>query len=229
MATAIQPVPHTAVPEAQSILLPGVRWQTYKALGEDLESANSQVRLTYDRGSLEIMTHGWAHEVYASGFAAMIGVLCEAMEIEYVASGSATCQRDDLEKGFEPDQSFYFQNAHIMFGKHALSLPEDPPPDLTIEVEITRTALDRMAIFAATGVPEVWRFNGDVLSVHRLNDHGTYVRVERSEHFPDVPIQELVPFLRRLLTQGLMSWRKEFRNWVVDRLGERGTAAEDAT
>ena len=38
----------------ESILLHGVRWSTYQALLEDLEGR--RIRLTYDNGSLEIMT-----------------------------------------------------------------------------------------------------------------------------------------------------------------------------
>lgn len=228
MATAVQPASNTMPAGGRSILLTGVRWQTYKALGEDLQRAHSNVCLTYDAGSLEIMTHGREREVFSNGFAAMIGVLCEAMDIEYLASGSTTCQRDDLEKAFEPDQSFYLQNAAVMLGKQALTLPDDPPPDLTIEVEITRSAVDRMPIYAAMGVPEVWRFNGRVLTAHRLNDRGEYVSVDRSGHFPTVPIQELVPFLQRLLTQGLTSWTRELRIWATARVGANDAPERDA-
>ena len=39
----------------------------------------------------------------------------------------------------------------------------DPPPDLVIEVDITRSSLDKLSIYAALRVPEVWRYtDGEV-------------------------------------------------------------------
>lgn len=42
------------------ILLRGIRWETYERLADEAE--NPALRLTYDRGDLEIMTTSHRHE-----------------------------------------------------------------------------------------------------------------------------------------------------------------------
>ena len=49
-----------------------------------------------------------------------------------------------------------------------VNLGVDPPPDVLIEVEITRSALNRMAVYAALRVGQVWRFDGQTLHFHVL-------------------------------------------------------------
>jgi Uma2 family endonuclease len=34
------------------------------------------------------------------------------------------------------------------------------PPDLAIEVDVSRSSIDKLAICAAIGIPEVWRYAG---------------------------------------------------------------------
>ena len=41
----------------------------------------------------------------------------------------------------------------------------DPPPDLVVEVEMTRSAIDKLRLFASMGIPEVWRYDGKTLWV----------------------------------------------------------------
>ena len=42
-------------------------------------------------------------------------------------------------------------------GLKRIDLRRDPPPDLVIEVDVTHSSVPRMPIYAALGVPEVWR------------------------------------------------------------------------
>jgi Uma2 family endonuclease len=50
-----------------------------------------------------------------------------------------------------------------MRGKTDIDLAVDPPPDLVAEIDVTHRSLDREAIYAAMGVPEIWRFDGNRL------------------------------------------------------------------
>ena len=71
-----------------------------------------------------------------------------------------------------------------MRGKRQLDLNRDPAPDLIIEVDVTRTSLDRLKIFAALGVPEVWRSTGRSLQFLHLQADGTYQARTTSRNFP---------------------------------------------
>lgn len=44
-----------------------------------------------------------------------------------------------------------------------MDLSIDPSPDLVIEVDITHTDLNKNALYAMLGVPEFWRYNGEIL------------------------------------------------------------------
>jgi Uma2 family endonuclease len=61
------------------------------------------------------------------------------------------------------DESFYLTNEPAVREREEIDL--DPPPDLMLEVDITRSSRARMGVYAAMRVPEVWRFDGEAVSV----------------------------------------------------------------
>ena len=72
------------------------------------------------------------------------------------STGATTLKAQLKERGLEPDQSYYITNESLVRGCDDLDLEHDPPPDLAIEVEISRSALDKLAIYGDLGVSEVW-------------------------------------------------------------------------
>ena len=65
----------TALSES-NVLLHGITWETFDRLADELE--NRAVQLTYDRGSLEIMTPSHRHETDKK----LVGRMIEAMTEE---------------------------------------------------------------------------------------------------------------------------------------------------
>src|SRR5205823_3484557 len=120
-----------------------------------------------------------------------------------------------------PDKCFFFEHEQDVRGKDKLDLSVDPPPDLAIEVDISRSSLNRMGIYAALGVPEVWRFDGQVLRVYRLGPNRSYAEVQESEHFPFLPIVKVQEFLLQRGQMDETKLVKTFRQWVREqfRLG----------
>ena len=49
----------------------------------------------------------------------------------------------------------------------------------------------RLSIYAALGVPEVWRFDGTALTVYVRQANGEYETVPVSPHFPSIPPTEI--------------------------------------
>jgi len=198
------------------MVLEGVSWTTYWGLIGDLESEPGK-RLTYDRGTLEIMVPLPPHEDYKKRIGRMVEATTEELEIEVRSLGSTTWQRQDLQKGLEPDQCYYIENERLVRGKADIDLTQDPPPDLAIEVDNTRSSLDRMAIYAALGVPEVWRFDGESLTIYRLVGD-KYASQERSAVLPLLLRVDILRFLQASQTMGETSWVREFRQWVRGKL-----------
>ncbi len=208
MATASPGTRHGA---PQRIALRGVNWADYQAVREALDDRS--VRMTYDRGVLELMTPLPIHERYKVLIGRMIDMMTLEMRMRVVGLGSATFQREDLERGLEPDQCYYFSSAEKVADWARIDLSVDPPPDLAIEIDIASDSRRRLSIYAALGVPEVWRFDGERLDALRLGERGEYQPVSNSEYFPLLPMEEVARFLRQYALGDDTAWAAAFQDW----------------
>jgi Uma2 family endonuclease len=208
-------------PTTERVLLRGVRWATYEALLAEVE--NRGIKLTYDRGDLEIMTPSRAHERYNSLIRRLIEAMTEELDIPIASGGSTTFRSALLEKGLEPDSCYWVENEARVRRLEELDLSKDPPPDLAVEVEVSRSALDRLGIYAALGVLEVWRWTrASRLVCHVRDQGGLYREVSTSGRFPFLAPADLVPFLLDATNKDETTWIRGFRKWVRDEL--RGKA-----
>jgi Uma2 family endonuclease len=212
--------------DGQKLVLPNVSWQTYQDLGDVLQDRS--IRLTYDRGALEIMVVSPEHERFKGLFGLLVFTLARFFHLKIGVFGSFTHQRKDLARGLEPDQCFYLARLAAVKGKKRINLKRDPPPDLAIEVDITRSSLDRMGIYAALGVIEVWRFDGKALQVYLLED-GAYKLSGSSPTFPDVSIKDLVQFLRLGQREDDVTMVETLEAWLGKRTGQKEGARKGKT
>ncbi len=200
------------------VVLNQISWHTYEQLLAEIGDSRT-VRLCYDRGLLEIMTPQLDHENSKEILTALVGVLAEELNIEILRAGSTTLKRPDLAKGAEPDSSFYIQNEPLVKGKSRVDLTTDPPPDLVIEIDVSSSSVDREGIYAAMGVPEIWRCDRGVVKFLQL-DKGKYIMVERSLAFPLLSVTEITKFLSQSQTLGETTLLRSFRAWVRQVLAE---------
>jgi Uma2 family endonuclease len=206
--------------ESRAVLY-GVAWRTYIELRENPE--NDHLHMTYDRGTLEIMAPSPAHERYGSFIAIAVNAWAEELEIPICNLGEMTCKREDIEKGFAPDKCFYAQNEPQMWQKMEIDLMTDPPPDLAVEIEMTRSATKKIAsIYAAFGVPEVWRFDGNKLQAYELIEGGYRPR-ESSLAFPRRPSEKVEELARQVGQVREMTLIRDFRHWVRKKFAVEGT------
>jgi Uma2 family endonuclease len=96
-----------------SVVLDSVSWRTYTSLLEDFAEGGGP-RLTFDRGTLEIMKK---HERLNRVLSQLVEVLAEELGVDMENLGSTTFKREDLERGFEPDSCFYFEHASMVRDK----------------------------------------------------------------------------------------------------------------
>jgi Uma2 family endonuclease len=203
---AIKPLAETRT------LLTNISWQTYKAMLTEMGSQRKN-RIAYDLGTVEIMTPLMPHENSNRLLEVFIGVMCEELGLEIKRTGSLTLTREDLERGGEPDSSYYIQNEFLVRNKENIDLATDPPPDLVLEVEYSRSAINKLNIYAFMSIPEVWRFNGSVLLIYTLSDD-RYIQVEISPTFNPIPVREIPRFLQQAKTAGENATTRDFRVWV---------------
>jgi len=175
------------------VLLRDVSWATFRALAAEAHGG----RLAYDRGRLEIMSPSYEHENVKGFIRRLVEAYAEECEIDVATAGSTTLSREDLERGIESDECYYIANAPRVRGKSDIALPHDPAPDLAIEVDITRSSIDKLSICAALGIREVWLCDGLHVTMHVLRKDGKYRVVQASRVLPQFPVEEL----RRLLQE----------------------------
>lgn len=204
------------VPLTEIIHLSGISWQTYEALLTEL--GDRRLRLTYNRGNLEIMTPSPEHELGKEVLGRFVETLAEELEVQIYPLGSTTFKRPEL-SGAEPDKCFYIRNIRAVRGKKRLDLSTDPSPDLIIEIDVTSSSAQRLQVYANLGVSEVWIYDGDSLVLKQLQGV-TYVTSLESQFFPNVPIPELAQFLQQAETIDYLELVKLFRNWVRSQIGQ---------
>ncbi|MGK7876239.1 MAG: Uma2 family endonuclease [Xenococcaceae cyanobacterium] len=125
--------------------------------------------------------------------------------------GSTTLDREDLDRGAELDKAYYIQNQAKVAGK-TVDLKQDPPPDLVVEVDITHTDIDKLALYAKMGVPEFWRYNGEVWRIYQRSGD-RYQEVNGSPTFPFVPKTKLYEFLAQAQEDEIEA-EQTLRQWL---------------
>lgn len=205
------------VPAGGSILLSNVDWRTYSRLLKAF-AERPGVRLTYDRGELEIMVPRLEHDDDAWFLGDLIFVLTEELGLPLKRGGSTTLRRRLRQRGIEADGCFWIDNAPKMAGHRKLKLGADPPPDLAIEVDVTHSSLDRLAIYADLQVPEVWRLEGNRLDFHVLGSHGSFEIAEVSKAFPLIAPADVLRFVQQAREAGDENVViRRFRDWIRER------------
>jgi len=152
--------------------------------------------MTFAKGVREIMTISEFHELVSGIIDHFMLEWRVAKRIPVRPTGSMTLRKQYLDRGLEGEQSYYIADEAKVRGRVTIDLEEMPPPDLAVEVEHTNSALGKMPIYAQLGVPEVWRFQNETLTVHHLHK-GIYTEAKDSEVFPDFPIDRLHDALSR--------------------------------
>jgi Uma2 family endonuclease len=172
--------------------------------------------MTYDQGILEIITPLPEHETYKKILDRFVVVIVEEMGKEMRSLGSTTWSKSELKQGLEPDECYYIKQESAVRGKLVINLDEDPPPDLAIEIDITSSSLNRLIIYAALGVGEIWQFNGQFLRIYQLIN-SQYQEVTKSLLFPFLNSEDITIFLNQY-QGGEMALIKAFRLWVKEKL-----------
>ncbi|MDJ0732523.1 MAG: Uma2 family endonuclease [Nostocaceae cyanobacterium] len=202
----------TAPPGGSRIVLYDVSWDTYEKLLEAF-AEHPKLRINYYQGTLELMTPLPEHETYAWIFGRLITVITEEMGIEIRGFKSTTWCFQPKAVGKEANECFYIQNEAKVRNKLDIDLKNDPPPDLAIEIDVSNSSVDKMAIYAELKVPEVWRYEQGQLIINLLTDKG-YVESENSFAFGSFPVKEITKFIQLNSQKGENARMREFREWV---------------
>lgn len=183
----LKPVSQITLSPGSVVTIPNISWLEFESILQEL-GEKRRTRIAYSKSTLEIMVPLPEHERPKDLISDIVKILLKSAGRRYEPFGSTTFKREGA-AGVEPDACFYILNYQRMIGRRRL-LPDDPPPDLAIETDVTsKTKIDAYKII---GVPEVWVYDSGRLRIYLLQD-GEYVESDISPNFPEIAIAQLIP------------------------------------
>jgi Uma2 family endonuclease len=212
-------------PAEQRFVLHGASWRTYSRMLRALADRRA-VRLTFDRGVLELMTLSHEHEHQTRLLGRLVVAITEECGLPVKSGGSTTFRRRKKRRGLESDECYWIASEALVRDKDRIDLRRDPPPDLALEIDVTRSSLDRMAIYSALRVPEVWRFDGQSLTFLVRGPDGAYSAQTHSLAFPQIAAADLMVFLTMRGQSDENAIVRQFRAWLRQKLAAGGAPAQ---
>jgi len=207
LADYLEAIDH--LPSGATLLIPQSSWEDYDRLLEDLV-ARPGVRVTYDRGRLEIMSPSPEHEEYKEFILRVAHVASDELGLLLETRGSVTWRRQSVQQGTEPDTCFYIANAPRIIGKRHIDLESDPAPDIAVEIDLTSESLSKFPIYAALGVREIWRYDGRTARFYELADR-RYREIHESRFLPGLTSAALTDALATSRKDGQTAALAAFR------------------
>lgn len=204
------------LPVGAKLELYNVDWDEYEHLRTQMESFHPGHRLSYDRGRLIIVSPSLEHERAKEFIAGLVNALAEEMDLTLEPAGATTFKRKLLKKGLEADACFYVQNAARVIGRRTFRGGEYLPPDVAVEIDMSNDSLDKFPIYAALGVPEIWRYDGMTTRFYELTGE-TYEVIQNSRAFPTLTANAITQHLELRKTDGHMAALKSFRQMLSSR------------
>lgn len=205
--TVTIPIQAIELTPGSTISISNLSWQDFENILSEL-GEHRRVRLTYYRGTLELMSPLAIHERHHRIIADIVKAILEIQERDWEDFGSSTIKRPEV-AGVEPDTCLYIQNASQVRGCTHLDLDVYPPPDLAIESDVTsKTTLDAYTVL---GVPEVWIYSDHQLKIY-IFCQGAYVEVFSSPTFPDLSLTQMIPqWVQQAIEQGTSQMLRQLK------------------
>jgi Uma2 family endonuclease len=205
------------LPPGSTLVLSEVSWEEYQELLDSVGEAKG-LRISYDEGTMQIMTLSAVHEGYQFLIHNLVSLLSIRLRIKVLCFGSATMRKPIKLKGVEPDLCYYVQTAAAIGARTDLDFSVDPPPDIVVEVDLQHQSLSKFPIYAALAVPEIWRYNGKSMSIYYLTSEG-YVAAPSSRALPVLTSDVLSEFLARIDSEDQYEIALAFEKWLSEHQG----------
>ena len=210
--TLAAPLNQIVLAPGSAMTVSGLSWQHYQLFLAELGDDRA-TRLAYSGGSLEIRMPSKLHEIVNRLLSKIIFTLAEELGLEIVDLGSTTWNREDLDKSIELDSCFFIQNAGLVQGLN----PEIPPSlgvDLAVEVDIASASDQKLAIYQALGVPELWLYRSGQVKI--LDLRGEQIRESGSSlAFCTISVEQLQAWVELRETGTDLTVVKAVRQFVA--------------
>jgi len=200
------------LPSGSRLVLYDVAWDEYDRVLDQIGD-RSHFLISYENGRMEIVSPSAKREKYKNLLHDLVLILGDELSLEVLSYGSTTLKIKAMKKGAEADDCFYIQHAADIGNKDDIDLTLDPPPDLVVEIDLIHESTGKLAIYAALGVPEIWRFDGSDWQILHLSGQ-EYSGAESSLAFPFLQPHHLSEFISNSATSGPSQARRNLRSWL---------------
>jgi Uma2 family endonuclease len=181
----------------QRVILHGVTWEQYEAVLA-MRGDGSGVRIAYLEGELELMSPSRDHETIKKCIARLVEAYAEERGLRLDGLGSMTLRLRAKKRGVEPDECYEIDGPKTF-------------PDFAIEVVWTSGGLDKLEIYRAFGVREVWIWCDGRIDVHALKGDA-YEPIAASEILQDLDLVAVATLAtRRDQTGAVREFRRSLR------------------
>jgi Uma2 family endonuclease len=188
------------LPVGATLVVPEVSWDDYERLLAAFGD-RGDLRVSYDSGRLEIKSPSNRHGRCSFSFDRLVSEIARIRKIDIEGLGNTTWWRRALEKGVEADCCYFVKNAKDVIGNEGVEVQSALAPDIAVEIDITNASLGKLSIYAALGVPEIWRYDGRLLHIHELVE-GSYVEVDESRMLSGLTSSLLTEYLELTKAKG---------------------------
>jgi Uma2 family endonuclease len=219
-------------PNEQRVVLPSITWEKFEQILSELPP-DRQIRLTYHRGKLEMMTPVAEHDRCQRLLDSLILVLADELDRPVEAIAPVLIESRELDIAIEPDACYYLllggRGGHggtaPTTDRVEIHLPADSPPDLLVEVALTQTKLEKLPLYTRLAIPEVWRYittagenvlKGKLEIYHLQGDRHTPQR--HSTVFPGVSSDRILEFIEQSDSMSLSASLRLLRAWIQEKL-----------
>jgi Uma2 family endonuclease len=200
------------IPMGSALVVHDFGWQDYEQLLEFIGDRPG-FRISYDCGRLEIVSPSPKHDNYSRSPDLFVAAFCELRGHNLQIYGSATWKSEGLHKAVEADACYYVKNAERVVGAKDIRLGTHPPPDIAVEIDITNSSLNKLSIYAALSIPEVWRYDGRTFTFYSLKSD-KYQEARESLQLPGLTGAMLLEALQDTEARGPIAALKAFRRRI---------------
>ncbi|MBO0861934.1 MAG: Uma2 family endonuclease [Chloracidobacterium sp.] len=190
-----------------------VTWGEYEELLERIGETRHGLRISYNDGTLKVMSLSSEHEQIADFIKSLVVHIRLRFRMNILFFGSATMRKKKKSKGSEPDACFYVQTAKALGNRAKLDFTVDPPPDVVVEVDIHHDSTGGDPIYATLGAPEMWRYDGWKATIYHLQGC-EYIEAEASNALPMITTAVLTEYLTRMREEGEFEAIIAFDEWL---------------
>ncbi|MBD2043144.1 Uma2 family endonuclease [Microcoleus sp. FACHB-672] len=166
----------------QRFLLPGHHsWEQFEAI-EALMAHVPALRISYLDGWIEFITNSSEHETIKTNLCSLLETYLFNKGTSFIHQSRTNIREKNKSVSFEIEESYDIGKKKEL-------------PDIAIEVVMLRSNIDQLEKYKRFKIIEVWFWEDNQLSLHRLRDQ-KYEQISRSEFLPELEIDLLTRCVR---------------------------------